>query len=183
MKRLSMLTILSSVAFLTITCLPTMVFAQLPSMAGTWDINYVTAEENDPVQVVNVEVTVCQYDEYADTFENNSPFIYIPDPAEKNDPIYGFVWPDGKFALFKDGYSKFSGSSSRNFGLEILIGTLNKKGDKFKGRGTGFDSYIPNRGIWTALEINGKRITPEPPTGACPSPDSIFPILPPNFRK
>jgi hypothetical protein len=182
MRKLSLPPISVTILFLAMVFWPASTLAQLPSFQGTWELTYVSSEEGGPAHVGHGAFTVCQYDYYADLVDNSSPFIYIPDPTEEDDPLYGFVWPDGRLALFKDGYSKFGGNGV-NFGLEIIIGTLNKRGDKFKARGTGFDSYIPHGGIWTDLEIQGRRISADTPPNACPDGGEIFPIPPPNFRK
>jgi hypothetical protein len=181
MKKSSLLPASITLLFLTTVFWPTLTLAQIPSLQGSWEVTYVISEKGNPVSVGHGVLAVCQYNEFADLDHNSAPFIYVPDPDEEDDPIYGFVWPDGRFALFKDGYNKFGGGGI-NFGLEILLGKLNKKGNRFKGNGTGFDSHIPNGGIWSIREIHGRRISSQPPTGACPPGNSIFPIPPPNFR-
>jgi len=145
------------VLVISIFCLIPTTDAQQPSpqdLNGTWEVHMIgegTDWGEDPEHGAgSVTLTFTVIGGVVDPTVPN----LIIDVPDSDDDFFGFARND-MFAVHKENIDN-CGGPSLNFGREMIIGTMNKNGKRFKAKGMGFDSDPECGGTWSYTLIAKK---------------------------
>lgn len=146
----------SILVILTFCWIP-VINAQQPSpqdLTGTWEIHMIGegadwGDEPDH-EAGSITLTITHIEGVLDPTVPN----LIIDVPDSDDDFFGFARND-MFAVHKENIDN-CGGPSLNFGREMIIGTMNKNGKRFKAKGMGFDSDPECGGTWSYTLIAKK---------------------------
>ena len=131
-------------------CLIPMTHAQQPlpqDLTGTWEAHAIGEGvdwgEKPDHEAGSFTITFSYIEGVLDPMEPN----LIVDLPGSDDDYLGFARND-MFAAFKENIDNCDGPPF-NLGREMIIGTMNKSGTRFKGKGIGFDSSPECGGTWS----------------------------------
>ena len=116
-----------------------------PDIEGEWEF-HITIIDKNWYGERDIEVHSGTFEIESTGLNTNTDPNYIIDLPETNDDFYGFVH-DGIFAFYKENMDNCGGEG--NFGREMIVGTVNKRGTNMSGKGMGFDSKPDCGGTWS----------------------------------